>query len=72
MEAPACYETANEIEQLPGTLREAIAWMNSDPFMEEVLGKEFCEIYAEAKMEEWNNYMEQVSQWEINEYLHKI
>lgn len=71
-EAPACYETEKEIDQLPGTLREAVAWMNSDPFMEEVLGKEFCELYADAKMEEWNNYMEQVSQWELDEYLYKI
>ena len=72
LEAPACYDTENEIEQLPGTLREAVAWMNNDPFIEEVLGKEFCELYTDAKMEEWNDYMEQVSQWELNEYLHKI
>ena len=36
------------------------------------LGKEFCEIYADAKMEEWDNYMEQVSQWELDEYLYRI
>ena len=72
MEAPGCYETENEIEQLPGTLREAVAWMNGDSFIEGVLGKEFCEIYADAKMEEWDNYMEQVSQWELDEYLYRI
>ena len=72
MEAPACYDTENEIEQLPGTLREAIAWLNSDPFVAEVLGKEFCEIYTDAKMTEWNAYMEQVCQWELEEYLYKV
>lgn len=72
MEAPACYEKSETIEQLPGTLREAVAWMNGDSFMEGVLGKEFCKYYADAKMDEWNEYMEQVSQWELNKYLHKI
>lgn len=71
-EAPACYDQENEIEQLPGTLREAVAWMNGDSFMENVLGKEFCEMYTDAKMDEWNAYMEQVSQWELDEYLYRI
>lgn len=72
MEAPDCYEMPGEIEQLPGTLREAVAWLSGDSFMEGVLGKEFCKYYADAKMDEWNEYMEQVSQWELNKYLHKI
>lgn len=72
MEASACYEAEKEIGLIPGTLREALAWMMDDPFMEEVLGKEFLEIYTDAKMEEWNEYMEQVCQWELNRYLYKI
>lgn len=71
-EAPACYENAEEIGQIPGTLREAVAWMMDDPFMEAVLGKEFVELYTEAKMDEWNEYMEQVSNWELEKYLYKI
>ena len=72
LEAPACYETSEEIEQIPGTLREAVAWMNGDSFMEETLGKDFCSLYTDAKMDEWNAYMEQVSQWELDEYLYRI
>lgn len=60
------------IEQLPGTLREAVLNMKEDSFMEEVLGSEFLAIYADAKMQEWNEYMEQVSNWELNEYFYKI
>lgn len=84
-EAPGCFEggagTAQTScgsvgsepnGQLPGTLREAVAAMNADPFMEQVLGKEFTKIYSDAKMNEWNEYMEQVSQWELKEYLYKI
>ena len=46
--------------------------MNGDPFMEETLGKDFCRLYTDAKMDEWNAYMEQVSQWELDEYLYRI
>lgn len=71
-EAPGCYDTLDEIAQIPGTLREAVAWMKGDAFMESVLGREFCNLYADDKMEEWDSYMEQVSQWELDEYLYKI
>ena len=63
---------SGKIGQLPGTLREAVAEMKGDPFIESVLGKEFADIYADAKMKEWNEYMEQISNWELNEYLYKI
>ena len=72
MEAPGCYDTCAEIGQIPGTLREAVACMKGDAFMEEVLGCEFSEVYTDVKNAEWNEYMEQVSQWELNEYLYKI
>ncbi len=71
-EAPGCYDILDEIGQIPGTLREAVAWMKGDSFVESVLGREFCNLYTDAKMEEWDNYMEQVSQWELDEYLYKI
>lgn len=72
MEAPGCYDTCAEIGQIPGTLREAVACMKGDAFMEEVLGREFSEVYTDVKNAEWNEYMEQVSQWELNEYLYRI
>lgn len=72
MEAPACYSSAEEIGQLPGTLREAVSCMMGDSFMEAVLGRNFVDIYTDAKMQEWDDYMEHVSSWELNEYLYKI
>lgn len=71
-EAPMCYMDGAEIKQLPGTLREAVCHMRRDSFMEKVLGEEFVSLYVAEKMEEWNEYMEQVSDWELNEYLHRI
>lgn len=72
MEAPAAFDGAEEIGQIPGTLREAVTCMKGDSFMESVLGREFVNIYTDAKMHEWNGYMEHVSSWELNEYLYKI
>ena len=40
--------------------------------MEEVLGKLFIDIYSDLKLSEWNEYMEQVSNWEIEKYLNRI
>lgn len=57
---------------LPGTLREAVAFMQEDLFAEKIFGKEFVNIYTKAKMQEWNEYMNQVSDWEIEKYLNRI
>lgn len=57
---------------LPGTLREAIGFFRHDAFMASVLGAEFMQTYADAKMQEWDDYMGQVSDWEINKYLNRI
>lgn len=58
-------------DQLPETLREAVSAMEADRFVKNVLGDEFAEIYAEAKKAEWNEYMSQVSEWEVEKYLYR-
>ena len=60
------------VDSLPENLREAVCCMREDAFVEQVLGKEFTNIYTEAKMQEWNDYMTQVSDWEIDRYLNCI
>lgn len=67
--APVCYEDGSKIETLPGTLSEAVAYMEKDSLVSGVLGKEFTKDYIEAKKEEWNEYMIQISDWEINKYM---
>lgn len=57
------------IEEVPGTLIEAIYEMEKDPFIREVLGDHAYEKYVAAKKDEWYRYRSQVSEWEINEYL---
>ena len=69
---PTCYELKDEIKQLPGTLREAVVRMKHSDFMKNVLGESFVALYVEAKMKEWNAYMEHVSKWELDEYLNRF
>lgn len=59
------------IEEIPGTLMEAIRYMEADDFVKETLGEHVFKKYIAAKKEEWNRYLCQVTDWEINEYLNK-
>ena len=61
---------ARGIGFLPRTLDEAITAFESDPFVEEVLGKELRAEFIRYKREEWNEYHRSVSEWEIERYSH--
>ena len=61
-----------KLEELPGTLAEAVACMEKDAFMRKTLGDHVFERYIALKKEEWNRYRSQVTDWEINEYLNQI
>ncbi|MBQ7919125.1 MAG: glutamine synthetase [Lachnospiraceae bacterium] len=64
---------SNEVpKQLPGTLWEALQYFEKDSLLEQTLGQEFVSIYHRAKLAEWNEYMEAVSEWEVEKYLYKI
>ncbi len=65
-------KAAAGIRQLPGTLWEAVLCMEEDPFMNQVLGSDFVRLYVEAKKAEWNDYMSQVSEWEVEKYLYRM
>ncbi len=60
------------IAPLPRNLKEAVEEFEKDPLMEEVLGREVCRKYAEAKRKEWEAYNAQISQWELEQYLLRI
>lgn len=60
------------IEELPGTLYEAIKEMEKDSFLQEVLGNHIFEKYITAKKKEWQEYRSQVTDWEIEQYLYKF
>lgn len=60
------------IEEIPGTLIEAVHDMEKDEFMKEVLGEHTYAKYISAKKEEWHRYRSQVTEWEIGEYLNNF
>jgi len=54
--------------ELPRSLDEAVAAFAEDPFVEEVLGSELRNEFIKYKSEEWRQYHQRVSQWEIDQY----
>lgn len=60
------------IEAIPSNLSKACHYFEDDEFMKEVLGEHVHQKYLTAKRNEWNRFREQVTEWEIEEYLYKI
>ena len=61
-----------QVENLPENLKEAIEAFENSSWAWEILGKEFCEEYVQAKKQEWLRYTRQVTAWEVEEYLYRI
>jgi glutamine synthetase len=65
--------TGRGLKSLPANLLEAIAELEKDTVMRDALGRgrgeDYVDYYAKVKREEWFRYHEQVTAWEIDEYL---
>jgi glutamine synthetase len=61
-----------KFEILPRTLMEAIGEFEKDEFLHDVYGKELTQRLIERKKEEWNEFCEQVTAWEVEKYLDRI
>ena len=59
---------ARGICELPRTLDEAVRAFAEDPFVEATLGTELRNEFITYKSEEWRQYHQRVSQWEIDTY----
>ena len=57
------------IQSLPGTLKEAVDLMLTDPLICDTLGSHVVTQYSEGKYREWDEYRTHVSDWEIGKYL---
>jgi glutamine synthetase len=64
---------ARGLETLPTNLLNATMELEQDAVMREALGRardeDYVDYYLRVKREEWNRYHEQVTRWEIQEYL---
>jgi glutamine synthetase len=69
------YEELTErgLRSLPANLLEAIGELEQDAVLREALGtargEDYIDYYARVKRDEWFRYHEQVTDWEIKEYL---
>ena len=59
------------IDDLPHDLHEACDELEKDAVITAALGEHVTEHFLAAKRQEWRDYISQVSQWEITEYLAK-
>lgn len=59
---------ARGISALPRTLDEAVQAFADDPFIETTLGRELRNEFITYKSEEWRQYHQRVSQWEVDQY----
>jgi glutamine synthetase len=61
------------LETLPANLAEALGELERDDVLREALGRgrdeDYVDYYINVKRDEWNRYHEQVTPWEIKEYL---
>ena len=57
---------------LPGNLKDALLKSNDSEFVKEVLGSRFADLYIADKFAEWDEYLNKVSDWELEKYLLKV
>lgn len=58
-----------KIESLPGSLAEAVDYMEKSSIAKEALGEHIYNEFITAKRMEWDEYITKVSPWEIDKYL---
>ena len=58
-----------KIVSLPGNLSEAVDALEKDALMKEALGEHVFTHFIEAKRQEWQDYIAQVHDWELQRYL---
>lgn len=71
-EMPAKEKKAAGIDSLPSDLDEAIRELEQDEFICGILGEHISRRYIQAKKAEWKEYTNQVTEWELDQYLNKF
>jgi len=59
------------IDDLPRNLEEACNELEKDDVIIEALGEHIANHFLAAKRQEWQEYITQVSPWELDNYLAK-
>ena len=77
IEPPASQDDISQdeiakLDFLPRTLMEAIREFEKDTFLQNVLGKSVSELFIARKSDEWSEFCQQVTTWEVEKYLNQI
>lgn len=59
------------IGDLPSTLHTALKALREDTVIQDALGKHIYRQFLNSKQIEWDIYRQQVSEWELNQYLER-
>lgn len=62
-------ESDKSLFRLPRTLLEALDAFNEDNLMKDTLGRPLVKAFMHIKNREWQDYNEQITQWEIERYI---
>jgi glutamine synthetase len=57
------------LELLPRTLEEALEALENDQVIRDALGQHVFERFMNSKRAEWEDYLQEVTAWELNRYL---
>jgi glutamine synthetase len=68
-EAPEAELKRRKIELLPRSLAQAIDHLEQNKIVKAALGDKYANYYIKVKREEWRQYHNSVSQWEVDNYL---
>lgn len=60
---------ALKVQYLPRTLSEAVDAFEADPLTKAVFGDLMAKTYVEFKRNEWESYMNHISDWEREQYI---
>ena len=60
------------INQLPGSLGQAIRELEDDDVLMDALGEHTGRLFIESKRAEWDEYRTQVTEWELDRYLETL
>jgi glutamine synthetase len=60
------------VEELPGSLEEALIELDRDEVVKTALGPIVYEAFKRAKQEEWDQYRIGVTDWEVKRYLETV
>ncbi len=63
---------ARNIEELPGSLKEALLALENDELIRSSLGELLFESFTRGSWADWDEYHLSVSEWEVNHYLETI